>query len=97
MSNVIPLQHSSPTPSFKTLEELLNELSKYGEVSIRYFKDKTWYCCIDMFVIGEGISFKIASDFKQPTAMNAAETCRERLISALKDIGNKSKSLPHTS
>ena len=70
-----------------TLEEYMDKLCQYGKPCLRYFGNDEWYCNIDMFVQGQGVEFKIASTFKEPSMLSAAKVCYERLEKALSDLG----------
>lgn len=36
-----------------------------------------WYCSLDMFVQGQGVGFKVASEFNEASMLNAAKSCYE--------------------
>lgn len=68
------------------LEAILDELCQYGEP--RLSKHNTgWYAIIELFVSGTGVKFEVKTDFKHPTARDAAATCLDRLHDALRSIG----------
>jgi len=72
----------------KDTQEVLIFLSNYGDP--RMSKTKTgWYCKIELFVTGKGITFEVCTDFKQPTPLNAAHTCAELMLTALNDLTKK--------
>ena len=70
----------------KTLEEMLLALAKYGKPRIAHDGDG-WFCAVDMYVSAAGVEFKIASEFRRPSPMAAAQQCAQRLDKALSDIG----------
>lgn len=67
-----------PLPDRNNLESILASLAKYGRPRLGLY-DGGWYCTVDMFVTGDGVEFKIASEFKNPTPLQAAFVCWERL------------------
>lgn len=72
----------------KSLEALLGEMSWYGYPRLNRF-ESGWHCSIDVFVSGAGVEFKVASEFKHPTARAAAEECSGRLEAALASISER--------
>jgi hypothetical protein len=91
MSNIVPIIKADAYLDLSTLEAVLKDLTKYGKPRISCHDDMKWYCAIDVFVTGDGIDFKVASDFKQVTPLNAAQQCHERLREAMKNIADKVK------
>lgn len=71
-----------------SLEELLIALSKFGKVRVSYLGDG-WYASIDLFVPGEGVDFKIASDFKNPSPRSALNEMRARMEEAFSRIPSR--------
>lgn len=67
------------------LEVCLEELAKYGEPRLSKC-DKGWHCSIDVFVTGEGVEFKVRTDFRQKTPTDAANNCYALLMKALEKI-----------
>ena len=94
-SNVQPIHQPSAQANFSTLDEVLIDLSRFGEPRLSMssgFNGKSgWFCGIDVFITGEGIQFKITSEFYHAKPMGAASQCHERLLLALNDIANKVK------
>lgn len=70
-----------------TIEEYIDKLCYYGKPWLSSQGNGEWYCAIDMFVQGQGVEFKIASTFKEPSMLAAVRVCWERLEKALKDLG----------
>jgi hypothetical protein len=68
------------------LEELLTYMIRYGKPRISYL-DKGWYCKVEMNTNTKGTQFDVASDFDQPTPLQAARMCHERIIGAMKALG----------
>lgn len=68
------------------LEELLTYMIRYGRPRLSYH-DKGWYCKVEMNTNTEGTQFDVASDFDQPTALQAARMCHERITTAMKALG----------
>ncbi len=75
-------KHTDPTIG-ETLETALEDLRKYGNPRL-YFTGNNWYCSVDMHVTSAGTTFKVDSDFKQGTPMDAVRQCRARIIETLK-------------
>lgn len=68
----------------KTTDEILNELSAYGEPWLSRF-DSDWRCSVDVFVTGEGVTFKVKSEgFRTP--QKACSDCHRKLSHALRRI-----------
>lgn len=67
-----------------TLEELLEELKRYGKPHLGiYGSDGLWHCSVEMNTNTVGADFKCSSDFKQPTPIAAAKQCMERVLIAV--------------
>lgn len=58
---------------------------RYGQPSL-YFAGKGWWCRVEMHVSSVGASFKVDSDMKQQTPIDAATQCWERMHQTLKDL-----------
>ncbi|MDC0003766.1 hypothetical protein OAE19_05135 [Porticoccaceae bacterium] len=78
-------------PNLTTIEEYLLELEKYGKPHLSKM-DHGWNARIDVFVTGEGVTFKALSEFECPAPKDALAQCYERLNTALNKIkpGNQS-------
>jgi hypothetical protein len=81
-----------------TLEQLLNELARYGRVSLSQpgtGDNCAWQCRLYLFVPGRGVSMQVDSDFnaKDCTAMQAALQCSDRLVAALNEMRDQSRSI----
>ena len=70
-----------------SLEALINELSKYGKLSLMNL-DNEWNASLDVFITSRGISCKIRSEFDCKTPMEACTVCMERLQKFLSDLAN---------
>ena len=86
MPEIIPIKERVTVCSL-TLEEYVNKLCQHGKPRFQNFGKDEWYCAVDMFVQSQGIEFKIASGFKEPSMQEAARVCYERLEKALSDLG----------
>lgn len=77
-----------------TLETLLLELSRYGQVRIgQYGSGSTgWHCSLNLFVTGKGVSMEIMSEHSSAnmTPMQAAMQCSDRLVAALNEMKEQS-------
>lgn len=73
------------------LEQLLQELSKYGNPRVSKMKSG-WYAAVDMFVVGRGVEFKIDSEFKSDH-VTAAKECLDRVYAALTSLKDKMPTL----
>ena len=69
---------------FTTVEEYLEELSRYGKPRLGLFGG--WHANVDMFVNGEGTEFKIASSFDHNTPLSAVAECHSRLMDTLRGL-----------
>lgn len=68
----------------KTTDEILNELSVYGEPWLSKF-NPDWICSVDVFVTGKGVTFKVKSEgFGTP--QKACSDCHRKLSHALRRI-----------
>ena len=68
----------------KTTDEILNELSAYGEPWLSKF-NSDWICSVDVFVTGKGVTFKVKSE-RCMTPQKACSDCHSKLSHALKRI-----------
>jgi hypothetical protein len=66
-----------------TLEELLMELTQYGQPRVGMYSNDGWFCSIEMNTNTVGADFKCSSDFKMPTPTAAAKQCLERVLKAV--------------
>ena len=81
-SDTIPILDNKP------LETILDDLSKFGNPRLSKLASG-WYCSMEMFIQGRGIEFKVASEFGNSTAKQAALVCSERMYMALRDVSDK--------
>lgn len=68
------------------LEELMVYMIRYGKPRVSYL-DGGWYCKVEMNTNTKGTQFDVASEFNQPTPLQAARQCHERIIGAMKALG----------
>ena len=85
MSSGLTVIDSSFRPQHHELEEILLELSRYGQPRLRKMSDG-WYCSIEVFVTGKGVEFKVSSDFDDKAPKDAAVKCYELLLKAIQQI-----------
>ncbi|MCG2586548.1 hypothetical protein [Massilia sp. TS11] len=72
-----------------TVDEMLNEMAKFGAPSISCLDDGLWHASIAMRTMALGSEFKVRSEFKHKTAAEALGVCRERMYQAIKTISSK--------
>ena len=82
------LVKTDETPAFRlndaTLEELLQELFRYGKPRVGvYGSDGLWHCTVEMNTNTVGADFKCSSNFDLPNPTEAAKQCLERVIKAV--------------
>lgn len=68
------------------LEDLLKEMSKFGQITLGQLDSGKWYCRAQMFIHGDGISFVIKSELDHVSPLNAAHCAFGRMQSAFNDI-----------
>lgn len=68
------------------LEAVLLDMERYGSPRL-YRLGRGWHCNVEANVSQLGARFEIASEFTHSTPLDAALTCRNRLVSAIKTIG----------
>ena len=71
--------------SHKSLEELLEDLMKYGKNRLSWLGDG-WYCALDLYVNVTGAELKIGSEFNNRTHKNAVIQCTIRLHETIDQI-----------
>lgn len=64
----------------------LQELIKYGHPRMSHHQGG-WYCRVEMNTNTVGAKFDIDSGFDHPTPIAALKVCRERILNALKQLG----------
>ena len=67
----------------------LKELQKYGRPHLSCMKDGDWYSSIEIFVTGQGINFKIQSEFDHPTPEDSLHELRQRVQQSLSELKNR--------
>lgn len=77
------------TPSVEmTLEQILEELSRYGQPHVT-MSDRGWWSAIDMHVSAKGATFNIRSASGHKSAWAAAAECLERVRQTLSEVGRE--------
>lgn len=84
---VPPAPRVDASPKTESLEDVLLELSKWGQPRVSQFKDGEWACTVDANITPLGAKFEVRSDFSCKTPTQAALQCRERLLASIKIIG----------
>lgn len=84
--SVVPKVSDAQQLSQMQLEELITYMVRYGKPRVSYL-DGGWYCRVEMNTNTAGTQFDVSSDFGQPTPLQAARMCHERIIAALKTLG----------
>lgn len=74
-------------PVVELLEDILLELSRFGQARLHQFKDGEWSCAVDANITPIGAKFEVRSEFTCKTPTAAAVQCRERLHAAIKALG----------
>lgn len=69
----------------KSLEELLDSLTKYGKHGVSWMGDG-WYCRIDVYINVIGTELKVTSDFDNISHKNAVIQCTIRLEETIEKI-----------
>jgi hypothetical protein len=87
MSNEIAIKEKLSKDFNYTIETGMLKLCEYGTPRLCSQANGQWYCSLDMFVQGQGVAFKVSSDFNEPSMLAAIKVCYERLHKALKDLG----------
>lgn len=68
------------------LEEVLNYLTAHGNPSLMRLKDGQWFCRLDLFVPGTGFSAEVKGDWHSQTALESAQSCKDRLDALLQSM-----------
>lgn len=71
----------------KSLEELLDDLLKYGKHTLSWMGDG-WFCRLELYVNVSGAELKIASEFHNRTHKHAVIECTVRLHETIDQINN---------
>lgn len=77
-----------------TSDDLLHELSQFGEVSLSMMNRKTWWCRVELFVNVPGSDFNIKGDSGCATPALAIQDCLDKVkamlnqVDSLKQIGH---------
>lgn len=78
------------------LSQTLEYLTKFGHPKLTHNESMGkmgWTCRIEMFVVGQGIEFEIKSEFICPTALDAAQQCKQRMEETLTKIAQSMPAL----
>ena len=73
----------------KPLEELLDDLVKYGKHNVSWMGDG-WYCSLEFYVNVIGAKLEVRSDFNNQSHKNAVIQCTIRLHETIDQI-NKTR------
>jgi hypothetical protein len=79
---------STPVAQHHNLNDLLIEMSRWGRPRLGMYGVE-WHCNIEVSVNMVGAKFEVASGFKHPTPIAALLEFRDRLNTALKNLGAK--------
>lgn len=85
----------NPRPETETLEQVLAELEMHGMPSLSKSTglskgEPYWWCCVDVFVNGEGVTFEVRQS-GSPTPLQAARGARDKLHAAIKAVNEAGK------
>lgn len=69
----------------RSLEDLLDELVKYGQHRLSWMGNG-WYCSLDFYVNVVGAKLEVASEFKNQTHKKAVIECMIRLHDTIEQI-----------
>ena len=67
----------SNSSGFLTLDEILVELARFGEVTLCRMRNGLWWCYLEMQK--EGVSMRVKSESDHTTPYSAALQCADRL------------------
>ena len=84
--SVVSSKQFKPTVEYG-IEDGMLKLCEYGKPRLTSFGNGRWHCAIDVFCNGKGVEFKIASEFGEPSMVDAVRSCISRLHDALKSLG----------
>lgn len=77
------------------LETTLMKLAQHGTPRVSLHTGG-WYCAVDMYVKAAGSKFEVASTFKNPTPLSAAQQCAERVDAMLRGFASDNpKAITH--
>ena len=76
-----------------TLEQNLDWCAKFGRPRLMMMDSGKWVAKVEVFVIGEGVSMDIKSDFDNETPLAAVDQLRERIVAALLQMQLRAKDL----
>lgn len=85
IKTAIAKMRSTPVAEM-TLEQILDELARYGQPAVR-MSDRGWWSGIDMHVSAQGATFNVRSDGGHKSAVAAAAECLERVRQTLSKVG----------
>lgn len=65
------------------LEDIIDELCRYGLPLFLKHDDGVWTATCDMFVVAKGAKFEVKSGYEHRTLKDAARECLERVHKAV--------------
>lgn len=71
-----------------TCDDLLHELSQFGEVSLSMMNRRTWWCRVELYVNVPGSEFNIKGDSKCKTPAEAIQDCLDKVKTMLAQVDN---------
>lgn len=74
-----------------TCDDLLHELSQFGEVSLSMMNRKTWWCRVELYVSVPGSEFNIKGDSKCASPAEAIQDCLNKVKAMLNQIDDLKK------
>lgn len=75
-----------PIPLSDDLDELIRSTERYGKLDLSRM-DGGWWARIAMNTNVTGSTFRVESDYKEMTPLQAVKQCIERMHIALKTLG----------
>ena len=69
-----------------SLDELLEDMRRYGLPSISMIFKDGWYASVNMHTNEKGTEFKVKSEVRHPRPIDAARECHDRMHAALKTL-----------
>lgn len=83
MNNLVAVSTNNPPFTLQrdsaSLEELIEKLATFGHPRLRQTSTNRWYCCVEMRTESGGVTFEVASDFKNTTPKQAAWQAYDRV------------------
>lgn len=63
----------------ESLEAMIENMKRLGEVAIHSYKDGTWTCTLEFYSPLDGVELKAKSGFKNKTMLEAVLACQQRI------------------